>query len=276
MFSSYSAAAFPCHLPPHTSTTHKLFKVNPITSRRPTSSSVVCLRVGVEEIAEVIHNKVLVSAGVASLVGQISKPFTSVLYGRGFDLQACVRSGGMPSTHSAGVVAIATCLGLERGFSDSIFGMSVVLAGLIMYDAQGVRREVGVHAKFLNRTLLRPKNLLEEECIIDSGKEVSSINSESFSTLLSVSRDVGSPSSAPAPSSYTSEDIRKRPNSKPSNLVINSEEGSHFSANGEEETGNVFMSCDLPLKESVGHTELEVVVGALLGFLVSLVFDTIL
>jgi hypothetical protein len=33
-------------------------------------------------------------------------------------------------------VAVATSLGLERGFADSIFGMSVVFAAIVMYDAQ--------------------------------------------------------------------------------------------------------------------------------------------
>lgn len=34
------------------------------------------------------------------------------------------------------VVAVTTSLGLERGFADSIFGMSVVFAVIVMYDAQ--------------------------------------------------------------------------------------------------------------------------------------------
>ncbi|KAG9448073.1 hypothetical protein H6P81_014201 [Aristolochia fimbriata] len=274
MFSSSSAVAFPCHLP-QTSTTHKLFKVNSFHPKRSATPSVLCLRIGVEEVAEVVHNKVLVSASVASLIGQISKPFTSVLYGRGFDIQAAVRAGGMPSTHSASVVAIATCLGLERGFSDSIFGMSVVLAGLIMYDAQGVRREVGIHARVLNRTLLKTKNVVEEGCVDNSGQEVSSINSESLAPLLSVSRDVNSSSSPPSSSLYITEGIKKRPNSNSSNLAINCKDSPYFSVNGEE-TRKLFFNGDLPLKESIGHTELEVVVGALLGFLVSLIIESIL
>ncbi|MCI01646.1 hypothetical protein A2U01_0022673, partial [Trifolium medium] len=35
-------------------------------------------------------------------------------------------------------VACATLLGLERGLSDPIFGLALVYAGLVMYDAQEV------------------------------------------------------------------------------------------------------------------------------------------
>ncbi|XP_058095374.1 uncharacterized protein LOC131240874 isoform X3 [Magnolia sinica] len=89
---------------------HKLFSSS---SKKP-SSSFICLRIGVEEIAEIAHNKVLVAAAVASAIGQFSKPFTSsILYRRAVNFKAVIQAGGMPSTHSAGVVAVATSLGLE-------------------------------------------------------------------------------------------------------------------------------------------------------------------
>ncbi|KAG6503281.1 hypothetical protein ZIOFF_035592 [Zingiber officinale] len=57
--------------------------------------------------------------------------------GKGIDFREAVRSGGMSSTHSSVrsvVTAMATLLGLEREFSDSIFGMSVVFATLVIYS----------------------------------------------------------------------------------------------------------------------------------------------
>ncbi|XP_043807552.1 uncharacterized protein LOC110603008 isoform X2 [Manihot esculenta] len=103
-----------------------------------TTSKFTCLfKLGLEDIAGIAHNKVLIAAGVSAAVGQFSKPFTSLLlYGKDFDVKAAFQAGGFPSTHSSAVVATATCLALERGFSDSIFGLSVVYAGLIMYDSQ--------------------------------------------------------------------------------------------------------------------------------------------
>ncbi|RZR97758.1 hypothetical protein BHM03_00026997 [Ensete ventricosum] len=105
--------------------------------RRSRAAITSSLRLGVEDLAELAHNKVLVSAAISGAVGQLSKPLTSAIRtGKGIDLWAAVSAGGMPSTHSAAVAAAATSLGLERGFSDSIFGMSVVFAFLVMYDAQ--------------------------------------------------------------------------------------------------------------------------------------------
>ncbi|KAI4386563.1 hypothetical protein MLD38_004486 [Melastoma candidum] len=125
---------------------------------------IVRSQVRVEDVMEIAHNKVLVAAAVSGAIGQLAKPFTRVFLNgnnegerrkrkkeTAFDLRAAVESGGFPSTHSSAVTATATSLLLERGFADSIFGLSVVYAALVMYDAQGVRREVGKHAKVLNK-----------------------------------------------------------------------------------------------------------------------------
>ncbi|XP_022718146.1 uncharacterized protein LOC111276656 isoform X2 [Durio zibethinus] len=95
------------------------------------------VHIGLDDIAQVGHNKVLVAAAVSAAIGQLSKPFTSViLYGKDFDFKTAFQAGGFPSTHSSSVVATATSLALDRGFSDSIFGLTLVYAGLVMYDAQ--------------------------------------------------------------------------------------------------------------------------------------------
>ncbi|KAF4404505.1 hypothetical protein G4B88_005891 [Cannabis sativa] len=58
---------------------------------------------------------VLIAAGVSAVIGQLSKPFTSViLYGKEFDMKSAIQAKGFPSTHSSAIVAAATCLGLER------------------------------------------------------------------------------------------------------------------------------------------------------------------
>lgn len=59
-------------------------------------------------------------------------------------------SGGMPSSHSSTVVALAVVIGFQEGFSSSIFALAVIFATIIMYDATGVRQAVGVQAKLLN------------------------------------------------------------------------------------------------------------------------------
>ncbi|KAK1322251.1 hypothetical protein QJS10_CPA03g00164 [Acorus calamus] len=158
----------------------------------------------------------------------------------------------MPSTHSAAVVAAATSLGLERGFSDSIFGMSVVFAALVMYDAQGVRREVGNHAKVLNR-------LIKLQEIHKKNESPPSINSERLAPLLTLFGKANSRSS-----NLESVPFQRSPNAlsgpAPSSLLVG------------EESSESSYKFEL-LNESVGHTELQVLVGAILGFIISILID---
>ncbi|KAJ4981638.1 hypothetical protein NE237_032475 [Protea cynaroides] len=246
---------------------HKLLRSTHLAFGKPFNPSIVCLRIGVEDIAEIAQNKVLVAAVISGAVGQLSKPFTSLLFGNDVNFKAAVSSGGFPSTHSAGVVAAATSLALERGFSDSIFGMAVVFAGLVMYDAQGVRREVGNHAKVLNRRLLEP----QETPIPPRGKDIddlknsktgkSSINSKSLSPFI-LSSEKGS--------RYTSNTDEASPLIRSENTTARSSIMPSVSLTTEIEELAKASNNYIPLKESIGHTELEVVAGALLGFLVSL------
>lgn len=155
----------------------------------PSTNTIVCLRNGMDAIAEIAHNKVLIAAAVSAAVGQLTKPFSAaILYRKSFDFKAFLQAGGFPSTHSSAVVAAATSLGLERGFSDAIFGLAVVYASLTMYDAQGVRREVGTHAKALNRMFQRSNmnssSSSNGDNLTDSSSENSSSNLESLNPLL--------------------------------------------------------------------------------------------
>ncbi|KAL4554526.1 hypothetical protein LXL04_039357 [Taraxacum kok-saghyz] len=194
------------------------------------SSSLASFQAGTDVIADIAHNKVLISAAACAAIGQLTKPFTaSILYQRAFDPKVALQAGGFPSTHSSAAVASAMSLGLERGFSDSIFGLAVVYACLTMYDAQGVRREVGVHAKTLNKVLLTTTN--------QSKKPLSNQESIKFDETTTCMQDFHKETVVLTPDKIT------------------------------KESENVSVSVSGSLKESIGHTEIEVAAGALLGLL---------
>ncbi|WP_419022647.1 divergent PAP2 family protein, partial [Holdemanella sp.] len=65
-------------------------------------------------------------------------------------------AGGMPSSHSAVVVALCTMIGKNYGIDSAIFGLSIVFAFVVMYDAAGVRRAAGKQAKLLNKIVQTP------------------------------------------------------------------------------------------------------------------------
>ncbi|MDO3677756.1 divergent PAP2 family protein [Paenibacillus ehimensis] len=61
------------------------------------------------------------------------------------------RTGGMPSSHSAGVVSLATYIGLKKGPSSISFSLAAVLSLIVMYDAMGIRRHAGMIASEVNQ-----------------------------------------------------------------------------------------------------------------------------
>jgi uncharacterized protein len=69
-------------------------------------------------------------------------------------------TGGMPSSHTATVVALTTAMGLSEGFSSNEFAICLVLAVIVMHDATGVRRHAGYHAELLNQLSTDFRNLL--------------------------------------------------------------------------------------------------------------------
>jgi uncharacterized protein len=52
-------------------------------------------------------------------------------------------TGGMPSSHSAGVSSLATYVGIRKGFTSVDFALSTIFGLIVMYDAQGIRRHAG-------------------------------------------------------------------------------------------------------------------------------------
>lgn len=60
-------------------------------------------------------------------------------------------TGGMPSSHSAFVTALTLAFLLSEGWNSPYFAISFVLAGVVIHDAIGIRREAGKHATVLNQ-----------------------------------------------------------------------------------------------------------------------------
>ena len=90
----------------------------------------------------------------AVILAQITKFFVHLIWKRKVDLRLFTTTGGMPSSHAAGVMGLSTTVGLIRGFSSIEFAMAVGYALVVMYDAAGVRRAAGKQAACLNRIIM--------------------------------------------------------------------------------------------------------------------------
>ncbi len=98
-------------------------------------------------------DKILLSSFVAWSIAQVSKFFIWRWQKGKLNFRILVSAGGMPSSHSALVSAMAMATGLWEGFSSTAFALSLILALVVMYDAAGVRRAAGIQAKILNQIL---------------------------------------------------------------------------------------------------------------------------
>lgn len=101
----------------------------------------------------ILTNYPLISAFLAFAIAQSIKFFTSWYKERRWDLKQLVGSGGMPSSHSATVAALAMAVGFQEGFGGSLFSIALILACVVMYDATGVRLQAGRQAEVLNQIL---------------------------------------------------------------------------------------------------------------------------
>jgi acid phosphatase family membrane protein YuiD len=98
----------------------------------------------------IFQNKVLQCVVAAWFVAQFSKPFVQYLRTREWAWSWFFSAGGMPSTHSAIIVAATTAIGILTGFDTPLFALSVAVSMIVLYDAAGVRRQAGEHARVIN------------------------------------------------------------------------------------------------------------------------------
>ena len=115
-------------------------------------------------ITELFHNQIFVSAALGWLVAQVLKTLIHMIITKQFVAERMVGSGGMPSSHSATVCALATSAGIRYGGGSFEFAISAMLAIIVMYDAMGVRRETGKQGQVLNEML---------EVFTNMGKKIS-------------------------------------------------------------------------------------------------------
>lgn len=93
---------------------------------------------------------------VAWLIAQLIK-FAIHAFKGDIDLGKLYESGGMPSAHTALIVAVTTTIGVLEGGQSAIFGFALSIALIIVYDAVGVRRSSGLQAEAI-RLLYRSES----------------------------------------------------------------------------------------------------------------------
>jgi hypothetical protein len=98
----------------------------------------------------IMNNKVFLVAMIAWGIAQLVKAPINYLSRRQWDWSLFYSSGGMPSSHAALVTGCAFGVGFQYGFDSTLFAVAWVLAGVVIYDAIGIRRAAGNHARMIN------------------------------------------------------------------------------------------------------------------------------
>lgn len=106
----------------------------------------------------------LVAASIAWVLAQILK-HAARLIGRNRRIfqhksRGLLLSGGMPSAHSATVVALTTIIGLKDGVDGGLFALAFLFSSVVIYDAVMVRYSSGQQGDLLNRLLSEKKSKL--------------------------------------------------------------------------------------------------------------------
>lgn len=125
------------------------------------------------------YNYILVSACSAWFLAQIIKTVTILIRDKKFVPERIYGPGGMPSGHSAMVCGAVVAVARECGTDTPIFAVMTMFALVVMYDAVGVRREAGNHARELNRI----KKLLKYD-LMETDSEKKQEQKKDFKEIL--------------------------------------------------------------------------------------------
>lgn len=116
-------------------------------------------------------NPIIDCALLAWFLAQLIKVLLDLVVLRRFDARRFVSSGGMPSSHSALVVACTTGIGKLYGVSGPHFALAVIFSAVVMYDACNVRRSAGDTARLVNQMLEHMERITSED-FADSVREI--------------------------------------------------------------------------------------------------------
>lgn len=101
-------------------------------------------------LQQLLSNQVLIAALIAWTTAQVLKLPMDYILNKKWDWRVLWGPGGMPSSHTAIATASSLAIGLYHGFHTPLFALSITLTLIVVYDATNVRRQAGIHAKWIN------------------------------------------------------------------------------------------------------------------------------
>ena len=101
-------------------------------------------------IVDLITNKIILSVICAYTISSLIKIAVVFILNNKFDFRVFIRTGGMPSSHTASVSALTTAVYLTEGVTN-LFIVSLVFSSVFIFDAVSFRRAAGKQAEIINK-----------------------------------------------------------------------------------------------------------------------------
>ncbi len=116
-------------------------------------------------------HRIGIAALASGMAAQAMKPFIDLLKQKRFNLLRILDTGGMPSSHTAVVTTLTTGVAVYQGVTSPLFGISLIISLYFIFEATGLRQEVGNQARVLNE-------------IIEKAKETHHFNADELRELI--------------------------------------------------------------------------------------------
>ncbi len=104
---------------------------------------------------KIASNVPLWAAMISWAIAQGTKIILTFITEKRFDAARIVGTGGMPSSHSALVMALTFSVGKYNGFGSPLFAVALIFTFVVMYDAAGIRRAAGKQAEIINMLIVK-------------------------------------------------------------------------------------------------------------------------
>ena len=101
-------------------------------------------------LLKILSNKPIIIATCSWVVAGILKTIIDFAVNKKFSLRRIFGAGGMPSSHTSTVVALAISVAYYSGAESVSFAIAIIFMIIVIHDAIGVRLETGKQAKVLN------------------------------------------------------------------------------------------------------------------------------
>lgn len=104
-------------------------------------------------VKDLFANDCLMIVSLSWFTAQFLKFLINILIRKKVRFERLYGSGGMPSAHTAFVSSLVMAVARVEGVTSTYFVLAFALAAVVIYDAMGVRRQAGEHAKVLNKII---------------------------------------------------------------------------------------------------------------------------